>query len=398
MSLFFTRHYIYGRILDKECSFLDACAMPWYKMGNLKDAGIQILLQILLSMISGCVFATTYPGWLLQDTPVAFTPNQWEGEVTARWLLVNSTVDLLNVRGDITRRSQLFTGNSGDLNGGRLTFDLGVLPSVMVFYRGQYHEIVTEFGKSHTFGGIHSDHGIDTWSHEVGLRWNFLQIPLKGMAFAIEGAYLRHTSRDFSFSFLTVNAGDTMVQFSKPKEIRLSGLSDDGWRVRIVGSKVLGDTSCLNLWLGFESFRASSAISTTINYEPIKRNFDRRFDINESQWHMGIGIIWQVAPRVPIELQYEYLRLSRSERATGAPNTSILARYTNPQGLTPENSNNILTGKIGYWLTPNLNINLEVKFMSNQFLGIIPHYNNTITSRFFHKPYGYMGIGVGYAF
>ena len=364
----------------------------------MKKTGLQILLQIALLMISGYVFAATYPGWLIQDTPMAFTPKQWEGEITAKWLLVNDTVDFLNARDDVTDGSHLFKDNSGNLNGGKLIFDIGLLPSVMFFYSGQYHEIVTEFGSSQTFGDVDSDHGIDTWSHEAGLRWNFLQIQNIGMAFAVEGAYLKHTSEDFAFSFLSVNSGSTNIQFSTPKEIKLSDLSDDGWRVRIVGSKMFGNSFCLNTWVGFESMNASSAISTSIAYAPIKENFDRKFDIDESQVRMGIGIIWQITPRIPIELQYEYLNINRSEHSTGASNTSDLARYTNPNSLSPEDSNSILTGKIGYWITPNININVEGKFMTNQFLGIVPHYNNTVTSRFLDKAYGYIGIGIGYAF
>lgn len=356
------------------------------------------LIVLMIGLHPGPTFCATYPGWLVQDTPMAFTLKQGEGELTAQWLLVNSTIDFLDIRGNLTGGSKLFTDNSGDLNGGRFTFNLGVLPSIMVFYRGQKHEIVTEFGESHTFGSVNSDHGINTWSHEAGLRWNFLDVPAHALSFAIEGAWLKHTSRDFSFTFLRVDAGDTILQFSSPKEIRLSSLSDDGWRARLIGSILFGDTFLLNFWAGYESIDASSAVSTTISYEPIKKNFDRRYSIKEDQFHLGIGMIWQVLPRVPLEVYYDYLRLWRSEHASGAPNTSTLSRYTNPEGLTPENSNHILTGKIGYWLTPNLNINFEGKLMTNQFLGIVPHYNNTITSRFFHQIYGYIGLGVGYAF
>ena len=364
----------------------------------MKKAGKFILLQILLLTISGYVFAATYPGWLIQDTPMAFTPNQWEGEITADYLLVNDSIDILNIRENLTGGSHLFKGNSGDLSGGRFIFNLGVLPSVMAFYKGQYHEIVTELGESGTFGEVNSDHGIDTWSHEAGLRWNFLQMPKRDLSFAIEGAYLKHSSGDFSFSFMEINNENTKIQFTKPEKIVLSDLSDDGWRMRIIGSKVFGDSFCLNMWVGFESLNASSAVSTTITYQPIKENFDRKFNTDESQWRMGMGMIWQLTPRIPVEFQYEYLKINRDEHSTGAPNTSSLARYTNPTGLTPEDSNSILTGKIGYWITPKMNINFEAKFMTNQFLGIIPHYNNTITSRFFDKSYGYISIGVGYAF
>ncbi len=357
-----------------------------------------IVIVLMIEFHPAPLSSATYPGWLIQDTPMAFTLNQWEGELTVQWLMVNSAIDFMDIRGEVGGGSRLFTGDSGDLNGGRCTFNLGVLPSVMLFYSGQRHEIVTELGESHTFGSVDSDRGINTWSHEAGIRWNFLDVPFKDLTFAIEGAWIRHTSRDFSFSFLMVDAGDVILQFGSPREIRLSSLSDDGWRVRFIGSMLFGASFLLNFWAGYEAIDASSAISTNISYEPIKKNFDRRYSIKEDQLQLGIGMIWQVFPRVPFEFYYEYLHLSRSERSTGAPNTSSLARYTNPDGLTPESSNHIFTGKIGYWLTPNLNINIEGKLMTNQFLGIVPHYNNTVTSRFFDQFYGYIGLGAGYAF
>ena len=329
---------------------------------------------------------------------MAYTPNQWEGEFTVQWLLVNDTLDILDVREDMAAGSSLFKDHTGDLNGGRIMFNLGIYPSVMAFVRGEFHEIVTELGESSTFGYVDSDRGVSTWGHEAGLRWNFLDMPFVDLAAAVEAAWVGHSSDDFSFRFMKVNAGNTMLRFSSPREIRLSSMKDYGWRIALMLSKAMGEIFLCNLWIGYESMKATSAISTTIAYAPIKRNFDRRFTVDEDQFHLGMGLIWQLHPRVPVEFHYEYLRLSRNERSTGERNTSALARYTNPEGLAPEESNHVLTGKIGFWLTPNLNLNLEGRLMTNQFLGIVPHYNNTITSRFFRAMYGYIGLGVGYAF
>ena len=363
---------------------------------NIRCVVLIAFLDILLW--GALAFSATFPGWLIQDTPMAFTMNRGEVELNAQFLLVNDTVDFLDVRQKLTGGSRLFTDDSGDLYGAKLVANVGILPSLMAFYRGQYHELVTELGESHTFGGLDSDRALHTLWHEAGLRWNFLDIPVKRLSFAVEGAWMRHDSDDFSFKFTEVNLGDTILRFERPQSITASDLNDDGWYVRLTGSLAIKDVLLFNLWAGYRWFDASSAVSTTITYRPIKDNFDRHFSIDETQWRIGAGFIWQITPRLPLEFFYEFVNLDRKEHSTGARNTSVLSRYTNPENLSPEDTNHILTGKIGYWITPNLNVNIEGKLMTNQFLGVVPHYNNTITSRFFDKLYGYMGLGVGYAF
>jgi hypothetical protein len=216
---------------------------------------------------------------------------------------------------------------------------------------------------------------------------------------SVEASWLQNESDDFVFRFNQVDAGNITLQFTSPKEIRLSALEDDGWQTRLLVDGRLGRRSFWSGWVGLASYTATSSISTDITYAPIRSNFDRTFDIREDQLQAGIGVNWQIERDTPLQLFYEYRQIDRDEGSSVVgDNNSTLARYTNPGNLSPETSNHIVTGKIGYWPTPRLNLYVTGKVMSNQFLGIIPHYNNTLTSRFFDKLYGYAAFGVSYVF
>ena len=339
------------------------------------------------------------PGWMLQDAPIAHTLAVDEIEVSGNYLLVNDTVDFLDIREKMIGESALLSGDVGDLSGVSGGVNWGIESGLMLFARSSAIDLDTELGSAALFGELDSDKHLSTLSSQLGARWRIPKLNNQRLVVSLEALWQQNSSDDFVLRFNQVDAGEMMLTFSSPKEIRISGLEDSGWQARLLIDHMLSRHSFINGWIGMASYSAKSEVSTDITYAPIRTNFDRKFDIQEDQIQAGVGLNWQIRRDIPLQLFYEFRKIDREERGGDQPiNSSTLAKFTNPENLAAETSNHIVTGKIGIWMTSRLNLSLTGKVMSNQFLGIVPHYNNTVTSRFFDKMYGYVGVGVSYVF
>lgn len=53
---------------------------------------------------------------------------------------------------------------------------------------------------------------------------------------------------------------------------------------------------------------------------------------------------------------------------------------------------------MNWWVTPEVYVGVAGKLFSNQFTGIIPHYNNPLSGSFGDLPYGYLEFRIGVNF
>jgi hypothetical protein len=355
------------------------------------------LLVLLPVLAPSEVPAQGYPDWVFQDIPSAFTLRKGTVELTARYLTINDTLDVFDVREKQLDGSDLFGGSIGDYSGFKGILNYGVTDRLMLHYSYQYGDLDTTLGTSATFENLDSTDDLSTGWHDVRLRLNLLPERRSAPALALEAAYLRHGSDDASISFTAVRSADTEIIFASRENIELSDLHDRGFELRLLLSKTMSWFTP-TVWAGYRHFSVDTEVSTSISLASIKENFDRDLEIDEDALTLGVTFGLQFSKRLPVFLSYRYITLNRSIDTDKPLNTSILARYTNPVDMDEEDHNHIFSGKAVFWLTPHVNLNVQAYAFTNQFLGVVPHYNNPFTNRFFDKTYGYLGFGLGLIF
>lgn len=359
---------------------------------------IMILISMLLILIPSQVLAIGYPDWVFQDMASAFTLRKGVVELTGYYLVVNDTVDVFDVREKELGDSHLLAGSIGDYSGFKGILNYGLTNRLMLHYSYQDGDMDTTLGTSSTFEGLDSTDTLSTRSHNIGFRLNILSESRKAPALALEAAYSRNDSDDVRITFTGITTGKTRIDFADRQNIRMSNLSDDGFELKFLISKTMSKWITPTIWAGYSRYSADTKVSTSITLPSIKENFDRKFDMDEEAFSLGVGLGIQFFKRMPIFLSYRYITLDRDIHTDTPLDTSILARYTNPDGMDEETENHIFSAKIVYWITPHVNLNLDGQLFTNQFLGIVPHYNNPLTNRFFYNMYGYLGIGLGVIF
>ena len=364
-------------------------------MSNIKK--FMILIPMLSILIPSQLLAIGYPDWVFEDLPSAFILKKGMVELTGFYLVVNDTLDIFDVREKELGDSNLFQAGIGDYSGFKGIANYGLTNWLMLHYSYQYGDMDTTLGSSSTFKGLASSDTLSTGSHNAGFRLNILSEGRKAPALALEAAYSRNYSDDALITFTGISTGGTKIDFIERQNIRMSDLSDEGVEFRLLISKTMSRVTP-TVWAGYSRYRANTKISTSITFLPIKENFDRKLDMDEEAFSLGVGLGVQFIERLPIFLSYRFLALDRDIKMDTPFNTSILARYTNPDNMDKEKQNHIFSGKIMYWITPHINLGLEGWLYTNHFLGIVPHYNNPFTNRFFDKMYGYLGIGLGVIF
>ena len=357
---------------------------------------LMILISMLSILIPSQVKATGYPDWVFQDMASAFTLGKGVVELTGCYLVVNDTVDVFNIRDKELGDSRLLSGSIGDYSGFKGIFNYGLTNRLMLHYSYQYGDLDTSLGTSSTFEGLDSTDTLSTSSHNIGFRLNILSESRKAPALALEAAYLRHDSNDVRIGFTGIRAEEMTIHFADSQNIKMSNLNDDGFELKFLISKTMSRWITSTIWAGYSRYSADTKLSTSISF--IKDNFDRKFDMDEQVFSLGISLGIQFFKRMPIFLSYRYLTLDRDIGTDTPLDTSMLARYTDPENMNKQDSNHIFSAKIVYWITPHINLNLDGQLFTNQFLGIVPHYGNPLTNRFFYNTYGYLGMGLGVIF
>ncbi len=357
-----------------------------------KILGLQLLLSLLIAFP---VLAEPYPDWVFQDIPSAFTMKKGGLDLSGAYLLVNDTVDFLDIREKKTSGSNLLTASIGDYAGFRGTVNYGLTDRILLNYTYQYGEMDTTLGASSTFKDLDSSDTLDTSSHKLGFRFNMVAETEKMPALSIEASYGLNDSDDAKIRFSEITSTSFIPKGNH--ELAMSDLSDDGFNVRLLASKTFSIFTP-TIWVGYGEYRSDTKMLLDINSDSLRAELEQKFDMTERAFDIGIGVGIQYFKRCPIFLSYRYISVDR-DIDTGGGLTSLLpSRYTDTDAMDEETDNHVISGRIVYWFSPNLNFFLDGQLYTNHFLGVVPHYNNTLTNRFFDNMYGYLGIGLGYTF
>lgn len=359
---------------------------------------------LISSLHASLAFADSPLGFIHSDNPSAYTIPAWDYEITLAGLAVNDTIDFLDVRKDLLAGTRKLVGDSGDLTGRRAEIQLGLTSYLSAFYRRQEQDLKIELGSIASVNLLDIDDGLSTTMTAYGLKWNFYETrhadnSKPWHAASLELTRTRNTTDDYEGVFDKVRVDSNLsISFDTPQTFRLQQMEDTGWQARLLYSMPVLDNISSSFWLGYADNEASSGTGSSIPLPSIAAAFEQSFKSQQKQMLLGVGMNWQITPRMPLQLSYEYVRINSAKlTAVVSPLNTLLPSFLRGSNLSGSGTgdNHTLRGSLSYWLTPYANISLIGKLYSNQFLGVIPHYNNPLSGSFAENPYGYAGIQIG---
>ena len=346
--------------------------------------------------------ADTPPGWINSGNTSAYTTAAGDLELTASWLRVNDTIDFLDVREDLIAGNRRLVGDSGDLEGYRLEAHYGFTEWLSVHFRQQRQDLTVDLGEISSVNVLAIDGELETTARELGLKWTFYIADQLNRDDAITAASLEVSAFDndsASFDVLTdqISLGNLTVNFADPRTFSVLDLQDDGWQARLLYTTPVFGSVIGSAWAGYKDSDARSGTDSDIEAETVARFFRQRFSLEESYWLAGASLNFRLRPRLPVTLAYEYLK-TRNSTFSRDP---VQAPSGLPGFLTgggaQDSRNHTVTAQATYWLSPALHLSLSGRYFSNQFLGVLPHYNNPLSGSFADDPYGYLGVSLGYS-
>lgn len=372
---------------------------------RLKNAVAPVLFITLLFAslaYTAPAFADRPHGWTSNGSPDGYTLDQWELEVSGNLMRVNDTLDFMNIRRDILSDNPRLGGKTGDFKGYAGEIQFGVLPSLSVFYRQQEHDLTAQLSQPASLDLESVDSVLSTSRDSYGLEWVFFESTTKDKSSpwrsaSLELAATENTSNDFGATIQRIRLdASTIIDFRPPQRFAINRMADDGWTARVALSQALTDRITGNLWISHAQNDASSGTVSEIQSPFIANAFLQTFDLQEQQWSAGASVRWSITPRLPVSLSYEYINITdRKLISTRASAAVTLPSFLRADNLTTETTNHVLYGSVDWWITPNIYVGAGGKLMSNQFLGILPHYNNPLSGSLSDLAYGFAELRVG---
>ncbi|PCJ28464.1 MAG: hypothetical protein COA96_01065 [SAR86 cluster bacterium] len=348
--------------------------------------------------------ADTPLGWINSSNSSAYTIGAGELEISLGGLAVNSTIDFLNIRDDLIANNRALEGDSGDFSGKKFELHYGITESLAVFYKQQQHSLTIDLGEIASVSLVDIDNSLDTTQQSAGFKWTFFEANIlnpdnRRSAASLELSVYSNKSNDFDVMIDELRFDNLQIFFTNPQTFSVSELEDEGWKARFVYSFEMSQIGIASAWVGYGESKATSATTSDLTNAALKRFFKQSFKVEESYAYLGASMMIQIKPRIPLNISYEYINISNSvfDRFPATP-PAQLPGFLSASSQSGESGNHTLKARISYWLSPQFNISLTGNLYSNQFLGVLPHYNNPLSGSFSSIPYGFAGIELGYKF
>ncbi len=355
-----------------------------------------------------CAQQTPY----LKDFITVDVPDPGGLDVSADYLMMNDAIDLFDFReGEVDSSTLNASPALGDLKGGRLLVNLGILPSTGLH---------AGYTRSEIAAGPF-DFTIDTW--ELYLRrqlWSQSPRSFVGASVDFGGRIDRARDRhitdlsqvnqlirrlgpefsevsvskvnDRGIDFVSIDSGDGVAlltpQAGLPDfEVSLTDVEDYSFFGRVILGRFF-DGGGAHLF--FEAGR--SVIDTTIDSNIALFLPDEQFlpdsvnqglaelpmdlDRDETYYKVGGNLQLQLPFGLLGNLKYEYLRLDRDK------------------DLSFIDYNHIVTGDLIWPLGEHVALDLGATYLRRQFNGVIPFMYNTLSQTTFDHDYGFVNLGV----
>jgi hypothetical protein len=366
---------------------------------------ISLSLGIALGSIAfSSANADTPLGWIESAAPSAYTLGAMEIDLSLGAIAVNDTIDFLDIRDDLLAGTRKLEGDSGNLSGQNFSVQFGIASMLTAFYSQQNQALSVELGNIGSINLLGLDTELSTTSRRYGLKWNIYEAghiseDRPWHALSIELSRLENSSDDFEGTldkiFLNNN---TTITFNQPQTFGIASLEDEALQAKVLYSWPMTRSITSTAWFSYTSVESSGGTTSDIAAQSLASAFEQSFDLDENRAQFGLGLNWQITPRLPLQLSYEFINIINSDSTVVSnPQNVLLPSFLRASNLSQQgnDTNHVFKGSLSYWLTPKVNVSAYGTVFTNQFLGVIPHYNNPLTSSFSDNPYGYVGLSIG---
>lgn len=343
------------------------------------------------------VLADTPLGWINAGNTSAYTTTRGEIEIGLAGLAVNDTIDFLNYRDDLIANNSRLTGDTGDLSGTRLELHYGITNTLDVFLKLQQQSLTIELGPISSINVVDKSDSLDTKRQSAGFKWTFFEGNLlnpdnRRSAASLELSAYANRTDDFDVEVDEINIDNLLIQFRDPQTFSVNDLEDQGWRARIIYTWPM-DQFIGSIWGGYGESASKSGTTSDLTSITFAKFFEQSFKLDQSQLFLGASLTLQLLPRLPITLNYEYISISDS-KLTRNPETPVagLPSFLTGVGQAIDTTNHTFNAHASYWLTPQISVGAFGNLYSNQFLGVMPHFDNPLSGSFSSTPYGFVGL------
>lgn len=344
-------------------------------------------------------------GWIGNGHTSAYSLGAGGLELSGNLLLVDDSIDVFNFRDKILAGNSRLIDNSGDLDGWRGELRLGVGLGLELFYRQQDQELTLKVREPVSVNILDLSQGLNTRSTDWGAKWVFFESTSIDQtrpwtSAALEVMKVENVSDDFDgflerFQF----SANTLITFDPPQRFAMDRLRDDGWRARLILTHPITPNIAVSAWAGYGKSDSSSGTSTEIDLQFLRDQFLQTFDLEENYLLMGASVNWQVLPRLPMQAGYEYIRINARRQDINSSDSSLIPSFLRGTDLgNTATVNHAFYANVNWWLTPQVHLGLGGKLFANQFVGIMPHYNNPLSGSFSETLYGYAELKLGIRF
>src|SRR5690606_30253429 len=160
-------------------------------------------------------------------------------------------------------------------------------------------------------------------------------------------------------------------------------MDDEAWKLRLIHTVPMGGSAAGTLWAGYSQTEATAGLSVSaINLLAPLQDFSTETE----QYTVGASLNWNITPRMPLQLTYEYINVADREDSMIADplQNAYLPDFLQAGNVAAvdEDENHVVTASLSYWITPHINVGFTGKLFSNQFVGVTPHYHNPLTAAF----------------
>ena len=355
--------------------------------------------------LSGLAQAQQPSGWIGNGHTSAYTLSAGEFELSGSLLRVDETIDFLDLREEVLANNNRLTGNSGDLDGSRGTLRVGIWRGMELFYSRQQQDLTLKVAPNSRVDIADLDEKLQTTSTSWGGKFVFYQAANPApqrpwTSAALQVKYTENESDDFGGFLETLRFdANITIQLDPPQRFSLDRLQDDGWQAQLIFTHGLGDRLALSYWAGYGEQDSSSGTSTEIEQTSLQNAFLQTFDVSEELLTAGVSLNWQITPRLPLQIGYEYINIRNRDAVINSSSSPLVPSFLRGTNLNASADNNhTLYGSLNFWISPHIYTGIAGKLFRNQYTGIMPHFNNPLSGSFSDITYGHLELTLGVKF
>ncbi|MAO38993.1 MAG: hypothetical protein VYE29_05230 [Pseudomonadota bacterium] len=355
--------------------------------------------------LTGLAQAQQPSGWIGNGHTSAYTLGAGEFELSGSLLRVDDTIDFLDLREEVLANNNRLTGNSGDLEGSRGNLRVGIWRGMELFYSRQQQDLTLKVAPNSRVDIADLDEKLQTTSTSWGGKFVFYQTANPApqrpwTSAALQVKYTENESDDFGGFLESLSFSPTVnIRLDPPQRFSLDRLKDDGWQAQLIFSHGLGERLTLSYWAGYGEQESSSGTSTELEQPSLQNAFLQTFDVSEELLTAGISLNWQITPRLPLQIGYEYINIRNRDAVINASTSPLVPSFLRGSNLNASADNNhTLYGSLNWWISPHIYAGVAGKLFRNQYTGIMPHFNNPLSGSFSDITYGQLELRLGVKF